>query len=203
MMLEKNPEAARFGAPGRTQMVGSRTADAVDETAARVVGQQQLGDRLLGAVARQRGELFVVADHVGERCAKDRDRRGDHDTRHVLAVLLGAQRVEQQPRAVEIDAVALVEVGFGLARTRPRRGGTRHRGGVDSKPSATLGTARSATTRLDVEGRRRGSFGSTMSASVTWRMGAVPSAPSRARRSTSLWPSIPAAPRTKMRTRGQ
>ena len=26
MMLEKNPEAARFGAPGRTQIVGSRSA---------------------------------------------------------------------------------------------------------------------------------------------------------------------------------
>jgi hypothetical protein len=25
MMLEKNPDAARFGLPGRTQIVGSRT----------------------------------------------------------------------------------------------------------------------------------------------------------------------------------
>ena len=54
MMLEKNPDAARFGAPGRTQIVGSRIADAVEEAAPRVVGQQQLADRLLRPVARQR-----------------------------------------------------------------------------------------------------------------------------------------------------
>ena len=57
MMLEKNPEAARFGAPGRTQIGRAAGADAVDEAAARVVGQQQLADRLLGAVARQRREV--------------------------------------------------------------------------------------------------------------------------------------------------
>ena len=54
MMLEKNPDAARFGAPGRTQIVGRRMPDPVEEPPARVVGEQQLGDRLLRAVARQR-----------------------------------------------------------------------------------------------------------------------------------------------------
>ena len=54
MMLEKKPDAARLGLPGRTQTVGKRRPDAIEEAAARIVRQQQFADRLLGAVAGER-----------------------------------------------------------------------------------------------------------------------------------------------------
>ena len=91
-------------------------ADAVDKALARIVGEQQLADRLLRAVARERRREILVADGFGERRAEHRDRRGEDELRHVgrLHPLL-PDRLEQEARAVEVDAVALVEVGLGLA----------------------------------------------------------------------------------------
>src|SRR3954449_4063894 len=90
-------------------------ADAVEEAAPRVIGEQELTDRLLGAVARQRRCEELVADRLREGRAEDRDRRGEDEPRPV-AVADVADGVEELARAVEIDAVALVEVGLGLAR---------------------------------------------------------------------------------------
>ena len=50
------------------------TVSYVDEAPPRVIGQQQLGDRLLGAVAGGRSTEVVVGDDVGDRRPEDRDR---------------------------------------------------------------------------------------------------------------------------------
>ena len=48
MMLEKKPEAARFGSPGAAGGSSPQAdADAVDEPAAAVVGEQEFRDCLL------------------------------------------------------------------------------------------------------------------------------------------------------------
>ncbi|EGE55474.1 hypothetical protein RHECNPAF_9300126 [Rhizobium etli CNPAF512] len=92
-------------------------ADAVENAAAGIVGEQQFGDRLLRAVARQRrGEEFVRND-LGERCAKDGDRGREDEARHIIAGETGlTDRIEQSARAVEIHGVTLVEIRFRLAR---------------------------------------------------------------------------------------
>src|SRR2546428_167557 len=61
-------------------------ADAVEKAAPRVVGQEQLANRFLSAVARERRGRVVVADHVGERSAEHCDRRGEDDSRAVPLV---------------------------------------------------------------------------------------------------------------------
>src|SRR5258708_162014 len=93
----QNPDAALVGRPGRVQ-----DADAVHKTAARIIGQQQFADRLLGAVAEQRRMEEFIADGLGKRRAEHRDRRGEH---HAGLVTAADQPdgVEQHPRAIEID----------------------------------------------------------------------------------------------------
>ena len=59
--------------------------------------------------------MEVVGDRFRERRAEHRDRRGEHDLRFVAAAD-GADRFQQRARAVEIDAVAFLEIGFRLAR---------------------------------------------------------------------------------------
>ena len=56
----------------------------------------------------------LIADRVGERRAEHRDRRGEHQAR-LVAAADQANGIDQHPRAVEIDAVALVEIELGLA----------------------------------------------------------------------------------------
>ena len=90
-------------------------ADAVEEAAPAVVGEQQLADRLLRAVAGERRAEVLVADRIRERRAEHRDRGSEHHSR-LVAVARFADRLEEIPRAVEVDAVALVEVRLGLAR---------------------------------------------------------------------------------------
>ena len=80
-----------------------------------VVGQQELGDRLLRPVARQRREALVVADHVGERRAEHADRGAKNDPGTVV-VTHPADAVEQRPRSIQVDAVPLLEVGLRSAR---------------------------------------------------------------------------------------
>ena len=114
MMPEKKPDAALFGFPGRTQMVGRRMPIAVEEAAPRVVGKQELADRLLRAVARERGQEELVADRLRKGRTEHSDRGGEDDA-GLVAVADLADRVEQVARAVEIDPVALVEIGLRLA----------------------------------------------------------------------------------------
>jgi hypothetical protein len=57
----------------------------------------------------------LVRDRVGEWRAEHRDRRREHDFRLVTAA--GAtDRFQQRAGAVEIDVVALLEIGFRFAR---------------------------------------------------------------------------------------
>ena len=74
MMLEKNPEAARFGSPGTHAERGQANAYAIEYGASRVVVDQQLNDRLLDPIARCRRHRLLVADDVGKRWPEDRDR---------------------------------------------------------------------------------------------------------------------------------
>ena len=110
-------------------------ADAVEKPLARVVGDQHLADRLLRAVGGQRRVEELVADLLREWRAEHGDRRGEDQPRFVAAANR-ADGVDQEPRAVEIDAIALIELRLGLAghdrgevedRVRPvhqqRRGG--------------------------------------------------------------------------------
>src|SRR6266436_3974984 len=89
-------------------------ADAVHKTAARIVGQQKFADRLLGAVAQQRRVKELVADRFRKRGAEHRDRRSEYDAR-LVAAAGKPDRIEQHPRAVEVDPIALVEIELGLA----------------------------------------------------------------------------------------
>ena len=70
MMLEKKPDAALFGV-ARPHADGRQPdADAVEEALAGVVGEQQLADRLLRAVGRQRRVVELVVDRVGNGAPK-------------------------------------------------------------------------------------------------------------------------------------
>ena len=90
-------------------------ADAVEKAAARIVGEQQFADRLLGAVGGERRQMKIVRYRVGERRAEHRDRRGENHFR-LVAAAGGADRFQQRAGAVEIDVVALLEIGFRFAR---------------------------------------------------------------------------------------
>jgi len=110
-------EKSRRGAVGLARAHADRRqaqADAVEEAAPAVIGKQQLADRLLRAVAGKRRIEELVADRLRKRRAEHRDRRGEHHPRPITVADF-ADGVEQMPRAVEVDAVALVEVGLGLA----------------------------------------------------------------------------------------
>ena len=64
-------------------------ADAIKEAAARVVGKQQLVDRLLRAIAGERGVEPLVTDSFRERRAEHRDRGGEYDTWSIGRLLAG------------------------------------------------------------------------------------------------------------------
>ena len=94
---------------------GQPDPDAVDEAAPGVVGQQQLPDRLLGAVAGERRVLEVLGDGVGQRRAVDRD-RGREDQPGVVAAGACATRMASSSARVpsRLTRVALLEVRLGL-----------------------------------------------------------------------------------------
>src|SRR5207247_2186330 len=92
-------------------------ADPVEKTAPAVVGEQQFGDRFLGSVAGQRRIDVVVGNPGREGRAEDGDGRRKHHPRLVGSIeAFGADGLEQLTAAVEIDPVAFVEIGLGLAR---------------------------------------------------------------------------------------
>ena len=97
----------------------------VDVTLARVVGQQVLADQLLRAIGRLGRRQRGVADQRGQRHGRvrpeHRDRTGEHQSRRRAACShVGAQRIEQRTRAVEVGAQAKIEIGLALARHRRR-----------------------------------------------------------------------------------
>ncbi len=98
---------------------------AVDKPLAAVVVDQQFADRLLRAVGGLRGQRGVVADRRRQRAAIDRERAGEH---HARAGAERAAGVEHGARAVEIDAIAEIGVGLGLAADH--RGEVEHRMGA-------------------------------------------------------------------------
>ncbi|ABA53116.1 hypothetical protein BURPS1710b_A0443 [Burkholderia pseudomallei 1710b] len=100
----------------------------VDEAAARVIGQQQLGDCLLRAVRRLRFERGVVPHEFGQRAAVHRHRAREHHARPVPA---RAAHVEQQARRIEVDPHPEVEIGFRLAAHDRREMEDRVRARVD------------------------------------------------------------------------
>ena len=91
--------------------------DSVEKAAAGIIGQKQFADRFLGPVARQRREQEGVTDLFGQWLAEDRNGRGENDLWTPSPLLaFKTDRLEQRPRAVHVDAIALFEIGFGLAR---------------------------------------------------------------------------------------
>ena len=120
MAGERLADDARIEARGRLVGLagphadrGQAQPDAVDEPAAGVVGEQKLAHRLLRAVGGQRREMEFIADDVGERRAISGAGRGEDQTRPI-AVADGADRLEEREHAVEIAAIALLEVELGL-----------------------------------------------------------------------------------------
>ena len=94
---------------------------------------------------------ILVADGLREGGAEHRDRRGEDHLRLVAAAHL-ADGLEQVARAVEVDAVALLEIGFRLARDD---GGEMedHVGLERHQLFGLAGHRKVADQRLDREGR--------------------------------------------------
>lgn len=59
--------------------------------------------------------MELIGDYGGERRAEDAARAGEDKLRHVSRAALVQDRFQQIAHAVEIDAVALVEIALGLA----------------------------------------------------------------------------------------
>ena len=94
---------------------GEADADALDEAAPGIVGQQQFADRLLRAIAGQRRDVELVGDRRRERRAENAARAGEDELGRIGSAALMPDRLQQVVHAVEIDAVALVEIALGLA----------------------------------------------------------------------------------------
>ena len=114
---DRGEEAGRrlVGPAGPHADRGEAQAHAVEKTAAVIIGEQQLADRLLGSIRGQRGEMELVVDRFGKRRAEHGGRGGEHQL-GVIALARLADGFEQRARAVEIDAVAFVEIRLGFAR---------------------------------------------------------------------------------------
>ena len=164
MMPEKKPEAALFGLPGRTTMLGSRMPTPVAEAATGIVGEQQLADRFLRAIGGERREVEIIGNGRRKRRAENCN-RGRVDKSGPVAVAVRADRLQQRPHAIEIDAIALFEIKLGFAgddagemedHIRPLRDRLRRlrRGGEISGPGVhRSGKARRLCGRHDIEQR--------------------------------------------------
>jgi len=72
----------------------------------------------LRAVTSQRRGEKIVLDHIGQRRSECGDGRREHNARAVLTSALFVfpdHRIEYLTRAVQIDAVALLEIGLRFA----------------------------------------------------------------------------------------
>src|SRR5699024_2729069 len=85
--------------------------DALEKSTAAVIGKKQFRDCLLRSIAGQRCRKECVVDLVGERRAEYGD-RGREDQPRLVITAGEADRLEQRPRAVQIDPIALFEIGF-------------------------------------------------------------------------------------------
>ena len=80
MIEEAKVDAARFGLPGRTTMVGRRRMRP-SRSPCGCSRRQQLADHLLHAVGGLRRQRLVVVQRLGQVAAIGGDRRGEHDSR--------------------------------------------------------------------------------------------------------------------------
>src|SRR5581483_1789405 len=71
--------------------------DSVEESAPRVVGEQELANRLLRSIRGQRREMKFVGDRGREGRAIDGNGRGEDDLRHISCRTYG---LEQRPGSV-------------------------------------------------------------------------------------------------------
>ena len=99
---------------------GQADGDAVDEAASRVVAQQELDHRLLGAVTGRRRGGMVIGDDVGHRRTEHGDRRAE-DQAGMVVRAGEADRLQEVPGRVEVHAVPLFEIALGLARDHRRQ----------------------------------------------------------------------------------
>src|SRR5690606_35528350 len=109
-------EEARGGLVGLARPDANRrkpNADAVEKSLTRVIRQQQLANGLLGPVGRQRRRKELIADRLGKRGTEHSDGAGEHDAWLIAGL---ANSFEQISRAVEINAIALVEIQLSFAR---------------------------------------------------------------------------------------
>ena len=111
----RSPDAALFGRARPDADGGQPDADAVDEAAPGVVGQQQLADRLLGAVAGERQRRRSPPGSGSGSGAPKTAIEEANTSRGRYPSAARADRLQQRAGAVEVDPVALVEVGLGLA----------------------------------------------------------------------------------------
>ena len=102
--------------PGRTTMVGKPQAAAVEKALARVVVDQVFTDHFLRSVGGLRVGRDRIVHHRRQFAAEHGQRTGVYQPRRGLEFPAG---LEQIARAVEVDAVAEIEIGLG-ARTDHR-----------------------------------------------------------------------------------
>src|SRR5664280_2166911 len=95
--------SARFGSKSRGQPL---TMPMMNGSGSRLIRPATLSPatRLSAAICSP-----TVADLVGERRSEHRDRGGEDHARRVAAARK-PDRIQQHPRAVEVDAIALVEI---------------------------------------------------------------------------------------------
>jgi hypothetical protein len=157
-----------------------------------VVGQLELAHRLLRAVGGQRREMEFIADHVGEwRAIGGAGRREDQP--RPVAVADGTDRLEQREHAVEIAAIALLEVELSLGGHDARSVKDELRAPGDEARRST----RCRSTTISVVPENVGFAGATTSVSVS-RVIALPLSKPAASRPISLKSIMPAAPVTRI-----
>src|SRR5215510_15951498 len=86
--------------------------DAIKKSAPRIVGEQQFANCLLRSVGGQWREVKVIGNGRRKRRTENGDRRRKYDLRFVFC---SPDRFEQRTSSIEIDTVALFEIGLRFA----------------------------------------------------------------------------------------
>ena len=97
MMPLANEDAAAFGLPARTTMVGSRSDAAVDEALARVIADQVLADHLLRAVGGLRIGDGRIVEHLRQVAAEGRHRARVDEPRRLARTCASARAAAPCP----------------------------------------------------------------------------------------------------------
>src|SRR5258707_8351130 len=95
---------------------GQTDTDPIEKPSTRIIGEQELGHRLLGSVAGQRGGEKFIPDDIRKRGAEYGDARGEYQpglVRRFRALLTNG--FKELACAIEIDPVTLAEVSLGLS----------------------------------------------------------------------------------------